>query len=68
MIRARQASYTNPGKLDFGDYAITTVKIDGNEISIDQNSSSAILPRNEITALSEEHIHEIVVELGAAGK
>ncbi len=59
-------TYVNPGRLDFGDYAIAAVKIDGKEKSIPQNNSSVILPRDEITALSPEQMHEIVVELGAS--
>ena len=61
-------TYLNPGRLDFGDYAIAAVKIDGREISISQTNSSVILPRDEITALSQDQMHEIEVELGPSLK
>jgi cellobiose phosphorylase len=57
-------TYVNPGRLDFGDYAIAAVKIDGKEKTIPQNNSSVILPRDEITALSPDQMNEIEVELG----
>ena len=58
-------TYVNPQRLEYGDYFILTIKIDGDGIPSVQNRSSAILSREQISSLSQEDDHEIIVELGA---
>jgi cellobiose phosphorylase len=57
-------TYFNPERLDYGDYSIVTIKIDGNETTINQNGGSVIIPRDKITSLKQDKRHEILVELG----
>jgi cellobiose phosphorylase len=57
-------TYANPGRLEYGGYVITAVKINGDQIAFDQDSETVILSRDQITSLSEDHDHEIFVILG----
>jgi cellobiose phosphorylase len=63
--RRLMITYVNPQRLEYGDYVIVTIKIEGDGIPSVQNRSSAILSREQIASLSQEDDHEIVVELGA---
>jgi cellobiose phosphorylase len=57
-------TYFNPEHLDYGDYSIVAIKINGNETTINQNGGSEIIPRKKITSLKQDKRHEILVELG----
>ena len=59
-------TFKNPKRLDFGEYAIQGVKMDGRDISIDGSRDAVIIPRSEITALSEHQVHEMIIELGVS--
>jgi len=59
-------TYINPERIEYGVYVIVTVTINGTEVAFDQSSSSVIIPRKEITTLSQDQKHEIDVELGSS--
>lgn len=62
--RKLNISYQNPERLNYGEYAIVTSKIDGREMTMDRVTGAMILPREVITALSPEQEHHIQLELG----
>jgi cellobiose phosphorylase len=64
--RNLKVTYTNPGRLEYGGYEIDTIKINGNEIEFDQDNGPVILSRDQISSLSQDDHHEIVVLLGDA--
>ncbi|MFC1922575.1 GH36-type glycosyl hydrolase domain-containing protein [Chloroflexota bacterium] len=59
-------TYINPERIEYGVYVIVAITLNGTEIAFDQSSSSVIIPRKEITALSQDQKHEIAVELGSS--
>lgn len=58
--------YANQKRLDYGDYRIVSISIDGKKTSFNLMGGSVIIPRNVIAELAEEKSHEIYVELGAS--
>lgn len=62
--RGIKVVYTNNNKLNYGEYRILSVSIDGNKVECDICENKAIIKRNIIEALDVDKLHEIVVELG----
>jgi len=62
--RKLTVTYANPGRLEYGGYVITAIMIDGDEIAFNQDNGTVILSRDQITSLSEEGHHEVLVLLG----
>jgi cellobiose phosphorylase len=59
--RELNISYYNPARLDFDEYQIATVNLDG--LPIDHNGKMAILSRSIITTLEPGESHNIRIEL-----
>ena len=58
-------TYVNTSRLEYGDYVIVAIKIDGEGLPSVMNQHSERISRDQISSLSQEDGHEIVVELGA---
>jgi cellobiose phosphorylase len=58
--------YSNPQHLDYGDYRICLVHIDGMPVEI--NGLSVIFPRDLITSLKPGKLYRIEIELGSCIK
>lgn len=62
--RKIRVSYSNPDKLEFGEYGIRSVMIDG-DIAVEAGGAGKVtIKRNMLIALREDVIHDITVELG----
>ena len=62
--RKIRVSYSNPDKLEFGEYGIRSVMIDG-DIAVEAGGVGKVtIKRNMLIALREDVIHDITVELG----
>lgn len=59
--RQLKVQYLNPKKLEYGDYQVGSIWIDGN--SFETSGSNKIIPRKFITELSTKEQHMITVEL-----
>jgi len=57
--------YHNPAQLDYGDYAIEAVTLNGEPVSFEQRGHAALLPRATLLALAEGQTHTLDVRLGA---
>jgi cellobiose phosphorylase len=55
--------YHNPARLDYGEYKIKTININGDNISFKCQNQAAIIPRKTIMALPNNQPHHINVEL-----
>ncbi len=58
--------YHNPEHLDYGDYAIETIKLDGESVSFEHRGHAALLPRVTLLALEEAQTHMLDVYLAAS--
>ncbi len=56
-------TYHNAASLDYGDYRISAVTVDGVRMPVDAAGSRVLVDRSIITALGPDDQHEIVVEL-----
>jgi len=59
--RELDIAYHNPARLDFGNYRIDSVSLDGQ--SIDHTVMSAVIPRMLITSLDPRKRHTLKIEL-----
>jgi len=57
--------YHNPARLDYGDYTIDTITLNGEPISFEHRDHAALLPRATLLALPEEQTHTLDVYLVA---
>jgi cellobiose phosphorylase len=57
--------YHNPGGLDYGDYAIGAVTINGKSVPVANSGNAVAIKRSRITALDKVVTHRIVVTLDA---
>ena len=60
--------YMNPDLLDYGDYGIGTLAIDGQSIPVHPIDGGCLIPRDRIVALSDQGIHTIEVVLASKSK
>jgi cellobiose phosphorylase len=56
--------YHNPARLDYGEYGIKEIKINGTQASFERQGSAAVISRDAIVALDEHQPHRVDVELG----
>ncbi len=57
--------YHNPARLDYGDYAIEAITLNGEPVSVEQRGHAALLPRATLLALAEGQTHTLDVHLVA---
>ncbi|MGC9395115.1 MAG: GH36-type glycosyl hydrolase domain-containing protein, partial [Anaerolineae bacterium] len=63
--RQLDITYHNPARLDYGDYAIEAVTLNGEPVSFEQRGHAALLPRAALLALAEGQTHTLDVYLVA---
>ncbi|MNJ02368.1 hypothetical protein D3C73_1623100 [compost metagenome] len=55
--------YKATGSLNYGEYQIHAVTLNGSEVTLQRGSGSAIIPREELLSLQTEKCHLIEVTL-----
>jgi len=55
--------FKNPAKLEYGNYRVGKISLDGIPVAKEENSGITILPRAVFTALDETHSHQLVIDL-----
>jgi hypothetical protein len=55
--------YHNPAGLDWGEYRIEDIQIDGQPVAFRREAGLAILPREAIAALADDGMHRVDVKL-----
>ena len=63
--RQLRVVYHNPARLEYGDYAIETITLDGEPIAFEHRGDAAWLPRAALLALAEGQTHTVDVHLAA---
>ncbi len=69
-VRARFAGrdlevvYRNPGRLDYGEYRLLRVTIDGAPVPLERAGASARIGRSALDRLAAGAVHRVEVELG----
>lgn len=63
--RRIQVIFHNTEKLNYGDYRIVRVTIDGDELLLENPAESVRIARQRIAALAPDQVHEIRAWLGA---
>ncbi|WP_337960979.1 hypothetical protein [Caloramator sp. mosi_1] len=62
--RSIRVQYVNKNKVNYGQYKILSVSINGNKVDCDLCNNKAVIERSVIEALDIDKVHDIVVELG----
>ncbi len=60
-----QITYENPDRLDFGEYRIASLLLDGKEIDLERGAGEGRIPRATIAALEPGQLHRVDVRLAA---
>ncbi|HOT90987.1 MAG TPA: cellobiose phosphorylase [Anaerolineae bacterium] len=63
--RQLRVVYHNPKRLEYGNYAIETVTLNGAPVSFEHRGHAALLPRTTLLALAEGQTHTLDVHLAA---
>jgi cellobiose phosphorylase len=61
--RELNIKYCNPDKLDFGQYSVVEITIDGRRVEYSSTGEAAVISRDIIKALDEKTSHHIIVML-----
>ncbi len=61
--RLLEVVYVSLSSADYGAYQIQSVKLNGAEVTLQRVSEGVVIPRGELTALSEGDVHLLRVEL-----
>jgi cellobiose phosphorylase len=62
--RLLSVEYCNPARLDWGEYRIQDITLDGKSLAFEYQAGAAIIARRAATALDERQPHSINVTLG----
>ncbi|MEJ2734942.1 MAG: cellobiose phosphorylase [Anaerolineae bacterium] len=57
-------TYHNPDRVPWGEYAIVSIRLGGEEASYEREGGAAILPQHTLTVLAAEEVHTLDVQLG----
>jgi len=63
--RQLRVVYHNPARLEYGNYAIDAITLNGEPVSFEHREHAAWLPRATLMALAEGETHTLDVQLGA---
>jgi cellobiose phosphorylase len=61
--RTLEVIYKNPTKLEYGDYRVGKITLDGKPVARNDRGGIPIVPRAVITALDDAHSHQLVIQL-----
>ena len=62
--RRLRVTYHNPRRLDYGEYTVKEVRLDGRAAPLTAAGDAVVLARDAVTALAEGDVHRLDVALG----